>query len=155
MQFDTTQDQGASTLLAPPLPVPNGSAAQAQTGEVIPSVPVVAPPPPPPAPLGPMIPRIEEWGTLPEPYQEFRLRYWKNFPQRLLRDMQTEDELKAAAKSIFLEHNGWRDDEGELPQPTDPAFVERCPTHLFVTAFGVVRSAATTLPNSLQPTRRR
>lgn len=130
---------GAPTaLVAPAVPVTNGAAEPA-----------------PARPTGPRIRRLEEWQELPEPYEGFKLRFWVNYPQRLVLNLDSEEAIRAAVREIMLEHNGWQDDEGELPQPHDPAFIERCPTHLFTAAFGLVRQAATTLPNSLQPTRRR
>lgn len=146
-----------STALAEPAPVVNGYAEPA----------------PVPRPTGPRIPRqaLEEWLDLPEPYQGFRIRAWVGYPQRLFTDLpevDAEDEaernaqglraqaaLRDTLKQIFLEHNGWQDDEGELPQPQADAFYARCPTHLFNTTLAVVRQAATTPPNLPPRTRRR
>lgn len=132
------------------------------------------PPAAPPRPSGPRIPRqaLEEWLDLPAPYEGFRIRAWVGYPQRLFTDLpaidpdadeatqavqarQAQDHLRDVLKRVLLEHNGWQDDDGELPQPTTDAFYDRCPTHLFNTALAVVRQAATTPPNLPPRTRRR
>ena len=109
---------------------------------------------------------------MPEPYTGFRIRAWVGYPQRLFSDLPTVDpdadpaqqaaqaqaaeaQLRAALRQILLEHNGWQDDDGELPPPTTDAFYARCPTHLFNTTLAVVRQAATTPPNLPPRTRRR
>jgi len=121
--------------------------------------PVVAPPAASQAngtaPPGPKIPRTELWRELPEPYQEFRLKFWFDHPAGIMANLDGDDAINQAVARVFLEHNGWQDDQGVLPPPSDPEFVNRCPTHLLVTAFGMVRQATTTLPNSMTQTRRR
>lgn len=152
----------ASAALAPPVVV-NNYVPPANGYE----------PPPPPRLMGPRIPRqaLEEWLDLPEPYQGFRIRAWLGYQQRLFTSIPAvtaEDadeqraqletakaQLRAALKQILLEHNGWQDDEGELPQPHDDAFYERCPANLFNTTLALVRQAAETPPNLPPRTRRR
>lgn len=119
--------------------------------------PPVAPPAPvvPLRPVGPRIQRAEEWLDFPAPYTGFRIRAWTDYPKRLFDGVTTEDQIEVVLQQVLLEHNGWQDDEGELPQPTDPAFYARVGTNLLTTTVAVVRQAATTPPNLPPLTRRR
>jgi hypothetical protein len=40
---------------------------------------------------GPQIPRREVWLTLPGEYADFRVKVWRNFPQRLKTDLRSGD----------------------------------------------------------------
>lgn len=109
----------------------------------------------PAAPRGPRIPRIEEWVTLPEPYQDFKMLVWVNYPQRLLTDLRSVEDVLRAGQQVLLAHNGWQDDDGELPPPHERAFWDRLPEHLLMAAWAVIRNTAQTPPNLPPPTRRR
>jgi len=107
------------------------------------------------APKGPRIQRTEVWRELEAPYEGFRIKFWFDHPAGLMNGLDDGARINEAVATILLEHNGWEDDQGVLPQPSDPAFMERVPTHLLVATLAVVRIATTTLPNSVTQTRRR
>lgn len=65
---------------------------------------------------GPRMPgRTERWATLPEPYDDFRFKFWANYPRKLAPDLsgQDEDRQTAAMAQVILEHNGWCNEMGE------------------------------------------
>jgi hypothetical protein len=62
-----------------------------------------------------------------EPYEDFTVTAWVNFPQRLLRDGQTEDERLAALSEIVLAHDLVDFDGNPYPPANDPAFWREIP----------------------------
>ena len=84
---------------------------------------------PQPTPMrGPRLPgRTEKWVSLPDPYGEFRVKIWVNYPRKLIPDLTGDDPDRqvAAMGRIVLEHNGWCSEEGEplpLLDGTEEAF---------------------------------
>ncbi len=55
---------------------------------------------------------------LPEPYEDFSVQAWVNYPASLLNSAKTEDERIAALRQIVLEHD-LVDFEGEPYPPAD------------------------------------
>ena len=108
--------------------------------------------------MGPQIQRREAWVDLPEEYAGFKVKIWVNAPNTLWDDTKSTDETKVAAavKRIFLEHNGWRDYEGNTyPSPTEDDFWQQIPTELATVMIVVAQKEAATLPNSMLPKRQR
>lgn len=119
---------------------------------------------------GPQIMRRLDWVDLPPEYPDFKVRLWTNYPNRLWSEITarapadaTEAEAKAveertlaALKKIVVEHNGWCDFDGDpLPEADTDAFWEQIPTELAAVLIVMINQAASKLPNSLTPTRRR
>ena len=117
---------------------------------------------------GPQIKRRESWVELPDEYEGFKFKMWVNAPARIWRDLDPsaqngsdeaearEGIAQAALRLIVLEHNGWRDFDGELfPPADDPAFWEAIPTELGACVLVAARVEMGKLPNSMAPQRRR
>lgn len=104
-------------------------------------------------PRGSMIANRMVWIQLPEPYDNLEFQAWLDYPRDVAMEWTpVEGETAAqrgartirAARMTFLRHRGvedhepWRDEDGELPDPTTPEFWERIPTALggaMLTAF--------------------
>ncbi len=101
----------------------------------------------PPAPTGPHIRRREVWVDLSGEYEQFRFRLWVNPPSSVslrLRSLRAVD----ACTTMFLEHNGWCDSDGQLlPQPTDPAFWLAAPNELIGLMITLAEQEMQKLPN--------
>lgn len=79
-------------------------------------------PNPNPAPIMPMgFTRREVWIDLEsEQYPGHQFKIWANYPKKIELDLTSRDEPRVADAlgKIVLEHNGWRDFEGNVyPQP--------------------------------------
>ena len=110
--------------------------------------------------VGPQIQRRESWVELPDAYAGFRFKIWVNAPSRLWTAVgqadENEKEAQAALRQIVLEHNGWRDFDGQpYPPPGEPAFWDEIPTELLACMLVETQREMGKLPNSLAPTRRR
>lgn len=57
----------------------------------------------------------EKWVTLPDPYEDMRIRLWINYPNRLNDDLASGDDdlIYGALAQIVLEHNDWHDEDGD------------------------------------------
>lgn len=128
---------------------------------------------------GPQIKRRETWVDLPDEYEGFKFKVWVNAPARVWNELNpaTSDEAsdeasdeeaaareaaareataQAAPRQIVLEHNGWRDFDGQpFPPADDPAFWEAIPTELAACVLVAARVEMGKLPNSIAPQRRR
>jgi len=104
---------------------------------------------------GPQIPKRTVWVDLPEEYPGFQILIWVNAPMRLWRPVNdakpgTNKQIEDALRQICLEHNGWRDFEGNVyPTPTEGAFWQEIPTELAAGIIEVARTESRKLPNSL------
>ncbi len=109
-------------------------------------------------PVGPQIPRREAWLDVPE-YPGFKLKLWLNYPRRLLDTLSEGDEAakRDALLRIVLEHNGWRDEEGQpYPLASSPEFYAAIPTELaIVVVLLAVDEVTTVLPKWMAEKRRR
>lgn len=102
-------------------------------------------PTPPAGSSGPKMPKRYAWIDIPE-YEGFRAKVWLNYPDEWLKK-----EMAAAKdadrqqwqplKRIVLEHNGWTDEEGPLPDPSEDAFWERIPNELLAFILAGIASA--------------
>lgn len=80
------------------------------------------------------------WLDLPEPFDNLKIRVWLDYPQDVaFLWTPVENETKDAAtkrvmeacKSVFLAHDGWEDEDGEImPQPDTDEFWQRISTPL-------------------------
>ncbi len=107
---------------------------------------------------GPKLPgRREVWLELPAPYDGHKFKMWVNFPGSVGEDLNgaSDDLMYAAIGQVVVEHNGWRDDLGTLPPPSEPAFWRRIPQELAVTIISLVRLETQKLPNSVTRSRQR
>jgi hypothetical protein len=108
---------------------------------------------------GPQIQRREVWVELPQAeYPGFQFQFWVNAPTRLWRDMVSGHEERglAAAKTLVVGHNGWRDYDGaEYPPPAEAAFWDAIPNELLACMIMAMRLEMQRLPNSMAPLRRR
>lgn len=118
---------------------------------------------------GPQIKRRETWVELPEEYEGFRFKMWVNAPARVWNELNPpanddsdedgaarEATAQAALRQIVLEHNGWRDFDGQpFPPADDAAFWEAIPTELAACVLMAARVEMGKLPNSMAPQRRR
>jgi hypothetical protein len=110
------------------------------------------------AAVGPQIKRRETWVELPGDYAGFKFRLWVNAPARIWNDLNsdTEEAALAALQQLILEHNGWRDFDGEpYPPANESAFWEAIPTELAACILVASQSEMQKLPNSIAPQRRR
>lgn len=99
---------------------------------------------------GPQIPRREVWLALPGEYSDFRVKVWRNFPQRLKADLRSGDPatVLAAMTRIVVEHNDWRDDEGApYPPASEPAFWEAIPDELAMIIGNALMEEVKKLPS--------
>lgn len=105
---------------------------------------------------GPIIPGRSVWLDVPE-YPGFKVRLWSNMPNRLLLEIDSRDvpRVQAALLEIVLEHNGWRDEDGnEYPPADTQAFWDAIPQELAILVIGLIGEAPRQLPNSLMAMRR-
>lgn len=106
----------------------------------------------------PQIKRHETWLDLPDEYEGFKVKVWRNAPAKLWTELSNgkEKEAIAAAKKLVLEHNGWLDFDGnEYTQPSEDSFWEDIPTELAVVVFALIQREMKELPNSVAPKKRR
>jgi hypothetical protein len=119
---------------------------------------------------------------LPGEYEGFKFKLWVNAPSSLwsvllvgsqvdeLGEDASEDEeaaqaaaaavkeaeLQGVLQKLVLEHNGWRDFEGETyPQPSEVAFWEIIPTELAACVIAASQVEMRKLPNSIASRKRR
>jgi hypothetical protein len=86
------------------------------------------------------------WLDLPAPFDNLRIRAWLDYPQEVA-ELWTAPETKPdgtagetreeqntrileACKNVFLEHDGWEDEDGLLPGPETDEFWQRISTQL-------------------------
>lgn len=108
--------------------------------------------------VGPQIRRRESWVELPQEYEGFKVRIWVNAPTRVWNELTggDEEETQAALREIVLEHNGWRDFEGNAyPPARDQKFWEEIPTELAACILMAAQAEIQRLPNSIAPQARR
>lgn len=109
------------------------------------------------------------WLDLPEPFDNLKVRVWLDYPKEVAdqwggkREGESDEDVNAriteACKAVFLEHDGWEDEQGLLPSPDTDEFWERIPNQLakvtlerfFAELAGNPTSAA---PSSRRRTRR-
>ena len=106
-------------------------------------------------PTGPQVQRREKWVPLPDEYEGFEFRMWVNAPvslwQRVIQGGDSE-----ALQKIVLEHNGWRDFDGQpYPPATELAFWEQIPNELAACILGACQAEMGKLAASQRQTRRR
>lgn len=105
-----------------------------------------APEPPANDPRGKRIANRTPWLDLPEPFDNLQIRAWLDYPQEIAEYWtapgpkadgtpgETPEEASArileACKNVFLEHDGWEDDDGPLPGPDTDEFWQRISTPL-------------------------
>lgn len=86
------------------------------------------------------------WLDLPEPFDNLQIRAWLDYPQEIAEMWtapgpkldgtpgETPEEASVrileACKNVFLEHDGWEDDDGPLPGPDTDEFWQRISTPL-------------------------
>jgi hypothetical protein len=102
--------------------------------------------------------RREAWVELPTEYEGFKFRVWLNAPSRLWTELTGESEAASltALRSLVLEHNGWRDEEGQpYPPASEARFWEEIPTELAACVLVATQVEMQKLPNSMAPQRRR
>lgn len=108
--------------------------------------------------VGPQVKRREAWVELPGDYAGFKFRLWVNAPTRIWNDLDSTDDkvVLAALEQLILEHNGWRDFDGEpYPPAIESAFWEAIPTELAACMIVASQGEIQKLPNSIAPQRRR
>lgn len=77
---------------------------------------------------GPRMPRRTAWVELPDEYGAagMEMRVWTNYPHGIanaLRGLKGTDAFKEALAAVVLEHNGWRDADGNpLPDARSEDF---------------------------------
>jgi hypothetical protein len=108
--------------------------------------------PPAMIPMGPVAPHRTRWVDIPE-YPGFKMRVWVNYTQAKFNDIfaSDDDTSSAASREIFIEHNGWRQEDGTpFPPMSEPLkFWDACSNELAALLIGVLRDEAAKLPNSL------
>lgn len=96
-------------------------------------------PMPPADPRGKRIANRTPWIDLPEPFDNLRVRVWLDYPQEVADLLspppdetpeQASERITRFLKEVILQHDGWEDDAGVLPQPDTDEFWERIPTPL-------------------------
>jgi hypothetical protein len=101
----------------------NGYAVEAMTGDA----------------RGKRIANRTPWLDLPEPFDNLQIRAWLDYPQEIAElwtapDNETKEAASArileACKNVFLEHDGWEDEDGLLPGPDTDEFWQRISTPL-------------------------
>ncbi len=93
--------------------------------------------------------RREAWVDLPGEYEYFRFRMWVNPPSSVSLRLRLPRAVSAYT-TVFLEHNGWCDDEGNtLPQLTDPKFWLMAPDELIRLMIALAEQEMQKLPNSI------
>lgn len=105
------------------------------------------------APTGPIIVRRVKWVDLPEEYAGFKIKIWLNPPgklwQRIFSDDSDEEEKQAALSQVVIEHNGWRDYDGETyPQPVIKDFWDSIPNELAALIITLCQLQVADLPTS-------
>jgi hypothetical protein len=106
-------------------------------------------------PTGPQVQRREKWVPLPDEYEGFEFRMWVNAPNHLFVSVLTRGDSEALQK-IVLEHNGWRDFDGQpYPPATELAFWEQIPNELAACVIAQVQVEMGKLAASQRQTKRR
>jgi hypothetical protein len=104
---------------------------------------------------GPRAPRREVEVAI-DGYEGFTAWIWANYPRRILTALRaTTDEqaLFALLRQLVIEHNGWRDADGEpYPPADDPAFYDAVPYELAVLLVHAINAAPGVYPQSLART---
>ena len=88
--------------------------------------------------------------TLPEPYNDFSIDAWANFPQSLLREMGSGDEgrVMGAMTQIVTGHDLVDFDGADYPPPSEAAFWEAIPTDLAVVIMQSIQAEVGKLPKA-------
>jgi hypothetical protein len=130
---------------------PNGSTATAP--EEIAYQAVTTSPPPPPV-VGNRVerrlPRRIEEIQLPEPYEDFHITAWVNYPGQLREDMRSGDEKKvsAALKLIVISHDLVDFDGKPYPPASEEAFWTEAPDDVGYAIIGAIRDRFGKLPKA-------
>lgn len=107
----------------------------------------------------PQVRRREAWIELPGDYEGFRYRAWVNHPHSLIMQAKyaANDALQTLAFcQIVLEHNGWRNEDGdEYPPANTPEFWEQIPDELAGAVILGVEQEKEKLPNLMRQLNRR
>lgn len=107
-------------------------------------------------PAGPRAKRVEIWLDIPEEsaYPGYRFRAWINHPSKLFSTLQAD--AAKSLSSVFLEHNGWIDTEGEpYPPMSDPDFWGEIPDDLMRAMMATLDKEKDVLPNLVRRMPRR
>jgi hypothetical protein len=105
---------------------------------------------------GPQVRRREEWKDLPTPYDGFQIKIWANYPRKLATDVNSNDVdlMLPALMRIILEHNHWRDEQGdEYPAANTEDFWRAIPDELAAALITLFQMEALALPNSMMQSR--
>jgi len=138
------------------------------------AAPVAAPDLPPPTPIR-SLPKRTVVITLPDPYQDFHVTAWVNFPQKMLNDMQelakkariaakaaedadgdtdapvdeeTQSGIALLLRQIVLGHDLVDFDGQHYPPATDPALYDVIPTELMVVVLREIIGQVGKLPKA-------
>ena len=108
---------------------------------------------------GPQIKRRTAWIDLPKEYEGFKFEVWLNAPTHHWTDLMggtDEEVILSAVKTIFLQHNGWLDFDGNpYPQTTTNKFWEQIPNELMALMIIEAQNASGNLAASRLRTRKR
>lgn len=108
--------------------------------------------------VGPQIKRREVWVKLPAEYDGFEVKLWVNAPTKIWIGLDSGDEAEilSSLQQLVIEHNGWRDFDGEpYPPASEAGFWDEIPTELAASIISLAQTEMQRLPNSLAPQRRR
>ena len=109
--------------------------------------------------IGPRITRRYSWVELPEEYAGFKFKLWVNAPTKLwnqLTEGGDEAEMRAAIRQLIIEHNSWRNFDGEpFPAANSPEFWDEIPTELAALIIVSSQAEIEKLPFSVAATRQR
>jgi hypothetical protein len=104
----------------------------------------------PPAEIGRRLPHRIVTLPLPEPYQEFSIEAWINFPQSLMQGMASGDEARImdALTQIVVSHDLVDFDGQPYPQASERAFWEAIPTDLAMVIMQAINDQVGKLPKA-------
>ena len=164
-------EQFVPAVVAPEPGQPDPVTATAPVAEV---APVASPDLPPPTPIR-SLPKRTVSITLPEPYQDFHVTAWVNFPQKMLNDMQalakkariaakaaedadgdtdapvddeTQSGIAVLLRQIVLGHDLVDFDGQSYPPATDPTLYDVIPTELMVVVLREIIGQVGKLPKA-------
>jgi hypothetical protein len=139
---------GAAVEAAPSpvmLPTGNNGATHSSPDTVVDS---------PSSATGPRAKRRVRWVDIEdEAYEGFKFRMWVNYPQSFdtkIKPGASEEEIAEVLNKVFLEHNGWCDEEGTpYPAANHPNFWNVIPNELAAAIVTLIRLEGTKLSNLL------